>query len=245
MCMKVFLLIGHILSACIQCLVLPFLPYVLRSKLIQIWSRTLLSIFKIRLTIHGNHQLLSDRQSALLVSNHISWIDIHVINTVSPVIFVAKSDVASWPIFGWIAKRIGTIFIVREKISDIKRVLNLMAKYLISPKKVCIFPEGTSTDGKAVLTFRSNLFQAAINSKARVIPICITYKEQGRYSDITAFIGEMGLIDSIKKMLKSSNMEVHVHILEPLSDIDSRQELSDRAHQSIQSIVAANAAINT
>ncbi|MFM6921754.1 MAG: lysophospholipid acyltransferase family protein, partial [Polynucleobacter victoriensis] len=61
--------------------------------LIQVWSRTLLSIFKIRLTIHGNHQLLNDRQSALLVSNHISWIDIHVINTVSPVIFVAKSDV--------------------------------------------------------------------------------------------------------------------------------------------------------
>ncbi|MFM8153740.1 MAG: lysophospholipid acyltransferase family protein, partial [Polynucleobacter victoriensis] len=103
---------------------LPFLPYALRSKLIQIWSRTLLSIFKIRLTIHGNHQLLKDRQSALLVSNHISWIDIHVINTVSPVIFVAKSDVAKWPIFGWIARRIGTIFIVREKISDIKRVLN-------------------------------------------------------------------------------------------------------------------------
>jgi hypothetical protein len=55
----------------------------------------------------------------------------------------------------------------------------------------------------------------------------------------------MGLIDSIKKMLKSSDMEVHVHILEPLSDIDSRQELSDRAHELIQSIVAANAAIST
>jgi 1-acyl-sn-glycerol-3-phosphate acyltransferase len=181
----------------------------------------------------------------LLVANHISWIDIHVINTVTPVIFVAKSDVAKWPIFGWIARRIGTIFIVREKISDIKRVLNLMAQYLTSQKKVCIFPEGTSTDGKTVLAFRSNLFQAAIHSKVRVIPICITYKEQGRYSDITAFIGEMGLIDSIKKMLNSSDMEVHVHILESLSDIDSRQELSDRAHELIQSSVAANAVINT
>ena len=245
MTMKVFLLIGHILSACIQCLILPFLPYSLRSKLIQLWSRTLLSIFKIRLTIHGNRQLFNDRQSAMVVSNHISWIDIHVINTVSPVIFVAKSDVAKWPIFGWIARQIGTIFIVREKISDIKRVLNLMAQYLSSHKKVCIFPEGTSTDGQTVLTFRSNLFQAAINSKARVLPICITYKEQGKYSDVTAFIGDMGLIDSIKKMLKSSVMEVHVHILEPLSDIHSRQDLADRAHQSIQAIVAANSTPNS
>jgi 1-acyl-sn-glycerol-3-phosphate acyltransferase len=180
---------------------------------------------------------LNDRQSALIVSNHVSWIDIHVVNTVSPVIFVAKSDVAKWPIFGWIARRIGTIFIVREKISDIKRVLNLMAQYLVSRKIVCIFPEGTSTDGKTVLNFRSNLFQAAIQSKTRVIPICIAYKEMGRYSDVTAFIGEMGLIDSIKKMLKSSDMEVHVHILEPLSDIDSRQELADRAHQLIRTVV--------
>jgi 1-acyl-sn-glycerol-3-phosphate acyltransferase len=112
-----------------------------------------------------------------------------------------------------------------------------MAQYLVSRKIVCIFPEGTSTDGKTVLNFRSNLFQAAIQSKTRVIPICIAYKEKGRYSDVTAFIGEMGLIDSIKKMLKSSDMEVHVHILEPLSDIDSRQELADRAHQLIRAVV--------
>jgi 1-acyl-sn-glycerol-3-phosphate acyltransferase len=232
--MKIFLLIGHILSACIQCLVIPFLPYSLRSKLIQTWSKTLLKIFEIRLVVHGNHQLLSDQQSALIVSNHISWIDIHVINTISPVIFVAKSDVANWPIFGWIAKRIGTIFIVREKVSDIKRVLSLMGQLLGSHKKVCIFPEGTSTDGRSVLKFKSNLFQVAVNTNTRVIPICITYKEQGRYSDITAFIGEMGLIDSIKKMLKSSDMDVHVHILEPLSDIDSRQELANLSHQLIE-----------
>ena len=232
--MKIFLLIGHILSACIQCLVIPFLPYSLRSKLIQTWSKRLLKIFEIRLIVHGNHQLLSDQQSALIVSNHISWIDIHVINTISPVIFVAKSDVANWPIFGWIAKRIGTIFIVREKVSDIKRVLSLMGQLLGSHKKVCIFPEGTSTDGRSVLKFKSNLFQVAVNTNTRVIPICITYKEQGRYSDITAFIGEMGLIDSIKKMLKSSDMDVHVHILEPLSDIDSRQELANLSHQLIE-----------
>ncbi len=242
--MKVFLLIGHILSACIQCLIFPFLPYRPKSKLIQIWSRTLLRIFNIRLTIHGNRELLNDRQSALVVSNHISWIDIHVINTVSPVIFVAKSDVAKWPIFGWIAQQIGTIFIVREKISDIKRVLNLMAQYLQSHKKVCIFPEGTSTDGKSVLPFRSNLLQAAINSQARVIPICITYKEKGRYSDVAAFIGDMGLIDSIKKMLKSSDMEVHVHILEPQSDIHSRQELADRAHQLIREVTEMHHSIH-
>ena len=235
--MKVFLLIGHILSACVQCLIIPFLPYSLRSKCIQSWSRTLLSIFNIRLTIHGNHELLNNRQSALIVSNHISWIDIHVINTVSRAIFVAKSDVAKWPIFGWIARRIGTIFIVREKISDIKRVLSLMSSYLSDHKVLCIFPEGTSTDGKSVLPFRSNLLQAAIQSKTRVVPICIAYKEKGRYSDVTAFIGEMGLIDSIKKMLKSSDMEVHVHILDPLCDVDSRQELADRAHQSIRTVI--------
>jgi 1-acyl-sn-glycerol-3-phosphate acyltransferase len=231
--MKIIFLVSHVLSACVQCLVLPVLPYSARSRLVHWWSKNLLAIFSIDLIVHGPQELFTHKKSSLVVSNHISWIDIHVINAISPVIFVAKSDVASWPIFGWVARKIGTIFIVREKLSDIKRVLNLMHQYLSQNKKICIFPEGTSTDGKTVLNFRSNLFQAAINANVDVLPICIQYKEGGQYSDVTAFIGDMGLVDSIKKMMGSSKIEVHVHILDPISELDTRHNLASQAHQHI------------
>jgi 1-acyl-sn-glycerol-3-phosphate acyltransferase len=186
-----------------------------------------------RLVVQGNKDLLAQNKPFLVVSNHISWIDIHVINAISPVIFVAKSDVASWPIFGWIAKKIGTIFIAREKIADIKRVLDLMHQNFSQNRKICIFPEGTSSDGKTVLNFRPNLFQAAINSNVDVLPICIQYKVGGEYSDITAFIGEMGLVDSIKKMMLSSTIEVNVYILDPIDKFDTRHHLAIQAHQAI------------
>ena len=108
-----------------------------------------------------------------------------------------------------------------------------MHQCLSQNKKVCIFPEGTSTDGNTVLNFRSNLFQAAINANVDVLPICIQYKEYEKYSDVTAFIGDMGLLDSIRKIIRASKIEVHVHILDPIRELNIRHNLAMQAHQDI------------
>lgn len=231
--MKPFLLVLHVFSAMIQILFFAFLNKNMRKKLIRSWANRLLSILQVKVVVSGEAPKLLRSKHYLIVSNHISWLDIHVINSLGPQVFVAKSDVASWPIFGWIAKMIGTIFIQREKLSDLKRVIRLIKSRLNDGDSVCIFPEGTSSDGKSVLEFRSNLFEAVANTQHHILPIAIQYREYQRYSDRAAFIGDMGLLDSIKNILKSRVLEAHVVINEPLSANGTRQSMALQARQSI------------
>ena len=121
----------------------------------KIWAIYLLKILRIKVFIHGDLAYLMNHHSFLLVSNHISWLDIHVLNAIRPVTFVAKADVSSWPIFGYLAQIIGTIFIKRERLSDIKKVIQAIKKEIKSLGVVAIFPEGTSSDGQQILPFNS------------------------------------------------------------------------------------------
>ena len=84
--------------------------------MIQFWCKKLLTIFEIKVEVKGFDSYLSNQKQYLMVANHISWIDIIVIQSIKPSIFVAKSDVSSWPLFGWVAQMTGTIFIKREKV---------------------------------------------------------------------------------------------------------------------------------
>jgi len=231
--MKPLLLILHVLSALIQLLFFLFLSQKIRANLIQAWSRQLLKILKIKVVIHGDQTFINSQQGYLVVSNHISWLDIHVINTMKPVVFVAKADVANWPIFGWIAKMIGTIFVKREKLSDLKRVIKDIKLKLQTQQPVCIFPEGTSSDGRQLLEFRSNLFEAVAHSEIKIMPIALSYQVNQKYSDRTAFIGDMGLIDSLKLIMQSNQIVAHIEVCAPQSAEESRQKTADQARQAI------------
>ena len=231
--MKPFFLVIHLVSAILKCAVFPVLPIKLRKKMVQHWCIRLLRILKVKVIIHGDPSTLLGTKPYLLVSNHISWLDIHIINSIRPVIFVAKADVSKWPIFGYLASMLGTIFLKREKLSDIKRVIQLMKDKLANQEVVAIFPEGTSSDGKSVLPFKSNLFESAHQAGVNVLPITIQYKENGQYSNRAAFIGDMELIDSIKNILKSNHLVVHVHLSDSLSGHLTRQELASRANQMV------------
>ena len=162
--MKSFFLVIHLVSAILKCAIFPVLPGKLRKKLVQRWCIRLLRILKVKVVIHGDPSTLFGAQPYLLVANHISWLDIHIINSIRPVIFVAKADVSKWPIFGYLANMLGTIFLKREKLSDIKRVIQLMKDKFANQEVVAIFPEGTSSDGKEVLPFKSNLFESIFES---------------------------------------------------------------------------------
>ena len=235
--MKTFFLVIHLLSAILKCAIFPVLPHKLRKKLVQRWCIRLLRILKVRVIIHGDSSTLLGSHPYLLVANHISWLDIHIINSIRPVIFVAKADVSKWPIFGYLASMLGTIFLKREKLSDIKRVIQVMRDKFAKQEVVAIFPEGTSSDGKAVLPFKANLFESAHQAHVDVLPITIQYKENDRYSDRAAFIGDMELIDSIKNILKTDHLVVHIHLLEKLPAHLTRQELASQAHQLVASKV--------
>jgi 1-acyl-sn-glycerol-3-phosphate acyltransferase len=166
-----------------------------------------------------------------MASNHISWLDIQVINAFKPVRFVAKSEVRGWPVFGWMAAQLGTVFIRRDSARHARQVVDQIAAVL-KIESVCIFPEGTSTAGESVLPFKPNLFESAILAKAPVIPVAIAYRSRstGLRSDAPAFIGEMGLVESMSNVISNRDIEVHLSLLEPylISDsaIPDRKELA-------------------
>ncbi len=203
----------HILRAMlIVVFCFPFVTFQHRQTLIQKWSLGLLKILGVELNVQQRSSLPT--QGCLFVANHISWLDIHVINAFLPVRFVAKSEVASWPIFGWLADKLNTIYVKRDSNGEAKKVVNLIKEALSNQEKVCVFPEGTSTDGISLLEFKSNLFQASIDAQTPCVALSIDYRDKPTNERTTApaFIGDMGLIESIMNVIKAPKMVVHIDL---------------------------------
>jgi 1-acyl-sn-glycerol-3-phosphate acyltransferase len=203
---------------------------------LQNWSRGLLKVLNIELELQG--EIPSDMQSHLVVSNHISWLDIHVINALFPIRFVAKKEVATWPVFGWFAKKLNTLFIDRQKIGHSRDVSDQMTLALKAGDRICIFPEGTSSDGLSVLKFKPNLFQSVIDAQSTCLPTAISYIEPktGEFSVATAFIGDMGLLESMSNTLKNAPLIVRVQIGNPIKDEVNRKVLSELAWQQVMNL---------
>lgn len=227
----------HVLcGVCTLSFVVPFLNQKNKDKKIQEWSKRLLNIFNIELEVQDAGLLGSAPH--LIVSNHVSWLDIHVINAFKPTRFVAKSEVASWPIFGWMATQLGTVFIRRDSPRHARLVVAHMADVL-KTQSICIFPEGTSTIGSTVLPFKPNLFESAIVAQAPVCPISIQYisKITGLRSESPAFVGEMGLLESMSRVIQDRSMLAKITILAPCfpgssANLD-RKELANTCQESI------------
>jgi 1-acyl-sn-glycerol-3-phosphate acyltransferase len=227
-------LIGQVFKGCfILLLIFPWLKAEQRHQSIRQWCKQLLGIFQMRLTVIGAEQI--EDAHYLMAANHISWIDIHVINAFKPHYFVAKSEVASWPIFGWMAKQLGTLFIERGKSNSIRNMVQEIAVQL-NQKAICIFPEGTSTDGKYVAPFKSNLFEAAIVANAPVYALAIRYfdVQTGNKTTAPAFIGDMGLLDSMWNLICSPPICAEIRISAKLPLLNDRKALAELS----QSLIA-------
>src|SRR5262252_3456694 len=139
-------------------LIFPFASRSTRLTLRERWARTVLAGLGIELRIEGA-QIDS---GALLLANHVSWLDILVIASLTPASFVAKSEVRCWPAIGWLAARAETLFIRRASGRSLLEVKNRIAGLLAEGRSVALFPEATTSDGETVLPFRSGLMQAAV-----------------------------------------------------------------------------------
>jgi 1-acyl-sn-glycerol-3-phosphate acyltransferase len=206
---------SHVINGLvILCFRFPFARQAEKNNLIQNWSLHLLAILGIELKLKNDDILPAT--PFLLASNHISWVDIHAINAFRPIRFVAKSEVEGWPIFGWMAKQLGTIFINRNNSRHGKYIASEVANAL-KTQSVCIFPEGTSTVGETVLPFKPNLFESAVIAQVPVYSLAISYKtsESDERSDIPAFIGDMGLLDSISSILSHRKLMVELTFILP------------------------------
>jgi 1-acyl-sn-glycerol-3-phosphate acyltransferase len=237
--MKTLKIILHILLVVPLCLLIFISTKNQQERIIRFWCKRLLAIFEINVEVKGLETYLANQKKYLMVANHISWMDIIVIQSIKPCIFVAKSDVASWPLFGWVAQMTGTIFIKRDKVSDIKKALKKMKRRLIK-RSVCIFPEGTSSNGRYLLPFKSNLFQSSIDTQKSILPLCLRYEQKNTYTDKTAFVDDMSLLDSIIKIKQEKDIRVIVEVLQPIRPRYNRKELASYTQEIIRNNLSQN-----
>jgi 1-acyl-sn-glycerol-3-phosphate acyltransferase len=218
----------------IAALVFPFVRPEGRRAHIRDWSRALLDILKVRLSIKG---MCSERFSAplMLVANHVSWLDIYAINAVLPARFVAKSEIREWPLMGWFSEKAGTVFIRRARRRDTVHVVEQLTRVMLGGEPVAVFPEGTTTDGATVLKFHSSLLQPAVLARAVLHPIAIRYvRGDGTRCLEAAYIGGHTLWDSLKQVAGQPEIRVELVFLPALeSDGRQRRELACAARSLI------------
>ncbi len=216
--------------------VFPFAKKRTKRQHIQRWSRQLLKLFRLKLKV-THAELLPKQGGYLIAANHVSWIDIASIQSFLPCRFVAKSEVASWPVFGWMARQTGTLFIRRNSKRHGKEIARQLED-LIPHEPICIFPEGTSTAGNKVLPFKTNLFESAAQARVPTFPMAIRYlNEKQQYNDATAFIGEMTLVHSIMKMLRAKSITVElIFAPSPALDLD-RKGLAEYCEDQVRSMI--------
>ena len=224
--------------------VFPFISKARNRQLIKWWCGGMLRAFHIKVLTQGK-QLPPNISSTMFVANHISWADIHALNSVIPLRFIAKSDIKSWPVFGYLAKKSNAIFVDRAKRQEAGRLVELTKDSLLAGDNVCFFPEGTTTDGTGInsaglqglpaLAFKSSVLQAAIDAKAQIWPIAIRYSHpDGSINTQMAYAGGVSLIESMQNILSQKNPSVTLYFLTPFEAADkSRRDLSKAAYDAI------------
>lgn len=152
-----------------------------------------------------------------MVANHISWLDIVLLLATGHCKFVAKAEIAHWPLLGSLTRGAGTLFIERESPRDALRVMHRMAEELRAGEILAIFPEGTTSNGLQLLPFHANLFQAAISAHAPVQPVALRFIDAttGQLSLAPCYIDDDSLLGSIWRTLKSPNLCASVWFGEP------------------------------
>lgn len=167
----------------------------------------------------------------MFVANHISWSDIHALNSIISLRFIAKSEIKNWPIFGYLVSCANTLFIDRNSKKDARRTIEVASKSLLAGDNLCFFPEGTTTDGTVIKPFKSSLIQAAIVATATIFPVAIRYPNQdGGINTSIAYAGETTLIESMQQMLLQKQPVIELHFLTPITPAEfinkDRRELT-------------------
>lgn len=206
-----------------------------RLRLKRGWSRGLLRILDIEV-----RQSAQPVPGALLAANHLSWVDIFVINAVCPAGFVAKSEVRRWPVIGWLCEKTDTVFIRRQSAQHAREVGATLRHRLATGVPTAIFPEGTSTEGGEVLPFSAALFQPAVDAAVPVQPTAIRYRQCELKTTAPCYAGDTTLGQSIWKILRARRLRASIDWLPPVDATGkSRRELALETEARIRAVVGA------
>jgi len=184
--------------------------------------------------------------ASVLVSNHISWLDIVAIAATTPVIFVSKADLQHWPIVGVLAKLTGTVFIKRGSLFAVHKTLGFLKEVNNRGRKTVFFPEGTTTRGEGVNKFNSGLFESAYISNCPVQPVAISYFNRGRPDrKIAPYVDDDHFIRHLWNLLLQRKIDLQLDFLDEMqAEKFSRQDLAQACQLRITEVIETSAMIN-
>ena len=185
-------------------------------------SRRMVKIFVKQWDAAGVHP-----RARLLVCNHVSYVDILVLGSITPAVFVAKSEVAGWPVFGWFAQACGTIFVRRTVRGDVTRIGAEIRDRLHRGFLVVLFPEGTSSDGREVLPFKSSLLEPVREVGRDVFAAHVSYsRADGSPGTDVPYWGDMTLLPHMLKLFSQPRVNARVNLRAVPVLPDCRKELA-------------------
>ncbi len=242
MILRLLRVILHLVTALWTCAVIfPFTNEHGRAWRKRHWSGQLLAMCRVELAIDRRVEPAAELH-ALAICNHISWLDIFVINAMQPTDFVAKSDIRDWPLIGWLCSVTGTIFIARGRMRDVRRIFENLVEGLKRGEHIAFFPEGTTASQGAILPFHANLFEAAVDAGVPVQPYALRYRDaRGDYHPSVDFVGDMSFVESLFNILRGEPVRAELIVL-PLIESTGmhRRELAQAAHDAVAAALGQN-----
>ena len=208
---------------------------------LKIFAKGVLEIVGVKVLVKGS--ITEYQRPTILISNHISWLDIFLIHSNFAGFFIAKDEIKNWPLVGVLVKRSGTIFIDRESRNSLKIAMVEMKEILKKNSTLVIFPEGTTTEGREILPFHSALFSIFTrNYNSQIIPVVIQYRQNKMQSTTPAFVGNITFFSSVLRILNARELEANITFLDSvrsdedlgLSDSRARKLISARVRNSME-----------
>jgi 1-acyl-sn-glycerol-3-phosphate acyltransferase len=237
---RVPLLAWHLLidlPITLLCLIPPIASATLASgervdhRMIRWWQGGLMRIFGFRLKCVGTPR----REATLFVANHCSWLDISLLHSQRAVCFVAKSEIAHWPVIGWLASRGGTIYHQRGSNDSLARVSQTMIERLNAGLAVGVFPEGGTGEVDKVRIFHARIFQTCYDANVPAQPVALRYVRGEHAAKAVAFRGKEAFFPNFLRLLGEPATTAEVHFLEPipLATEGGRKRMAEAARRAI------------
>ncbi len=218
-------LVGHLLLGAL--LAHTVLSQLVRAQrhdaLVRWWVRGILRILNVRLEIEGQ----ACTEPVLFAANHVSWLDIACLRAALDAEFVAKQEVARWPVIGRMAAIAGTLFLNRGERDASLIAANSMSGALAAGRSVVIFPEGTTTDGRRLGRFHARLYQAAIRTRRPVQAVAISYPHTDGVHPAAPFVGDDNLGRHVWALLAEEALTARLTLCPPIHAAGGRRALAE------------------
>jgi 1-acyl-sn-glycerol-3-phosphate acyltransferase len=204
-----------------------------RSHIQRSYCRLMLRCLGVRITVSGGP--IRNLQGVLVVSGHVSWVDIFAIGSVLPGRFVAKAEMVSWPGLGLLARLMKVIPIERADLRRLPDVVGTIAARLRAGQTVVAFPEGTTWCGLAYGQFRPAMFQAAVDAGRPVQPLRLSYHHRdGRPSTVASYVGDDTLMASIRRLITARRTIIRVQVESLQLPGTNRRDLTARCESAVR-----------